>query len=175
MKNYPEEEGYCLNLGKCWYQASNYKKEFSLVLWCCSIYNCNVFVQKLTAFLKTLPKNVQRAWNIQQSARQGDSNANLSVVAETVKLHHKRSYGYKNMNRSQLTVTKYLTDGKTHAAFKSKLSWKLDHLKISLFEDELAKAQIEHKKPLIVGSFTLQYKKLRMLELYCTFSPKFVI
>ena len=38
-----------------------------------------------------------------------------------------------------------------------------------MYEVELAKAQIEHKEPIIVGFFILHYAKLRMLELYYTF------
>ena len=53
-----------------------------------------------------------------------------------------------------------------HAAINSKLFRKLDHMNNSLYEFELAKAQIEHKEPIIVGFFVLQYAKLRMLELY---------
>ena len=72
----------------------------------------------------------------------------------------------KNMDRSRHTVTKYLSDEKTHAAINSKLFKKLDHLNNSLYEIELAKSEIEHKEPIIVGFFILQYAKLRMLELY---------
>ena len=43
----------------------------------------------------------------------------------------------------------------------------------SLYEVELAKAQIEHKEPIIVGFFILQYAKLRMLELYYNFFSRF--
>ena len=42
-----------------------------------------------------------------------------------------------------------------------------------LYEIELAKAQIEHKEPIIVGFFILQYAKLRMLELYYNFYTRF--
>ena len=49
------------------------------------------------------------------------------------------------MDRSRHTVTKYLADKKTHAAINSKLFKKLDHVNNSLYEVELAKAQIEHK------------------------------
>ena len=35
----------------------------------------------------------------------------------------------------------------------------------SLYEVELAKAQLEHKERIIVGFFILQYAKMRMLEL----------
>ena len=43
----------------------------------------------------------------------------------------------------------------------------------SLFEVELAKAQIEHKEPIIVGFFILQYAKLGILELYYNFFTRF--
>ena len=87
--------------------------------------------------------------------RQGNENPNSSVVAET-KLLANSSYGYQIMDRSRHTVTKYLADEKTHAAINDKLFKKLDHVNISLYEDELAKAQIEHKEPIIVGFFILQ-------------------
>ena len=73
------------------------------------------------------------------------------------------------MGRSRHTVTKYLADKKTHTAINSKLFKKLDHVNNSLYEDELVKAQIEHKEPIFVGFFILQYAKLRMLELYYNF------
>ena len=80
-----------------------------------------------------------------------------------MKLLANSSDGYQIMDRSRHTVTKYLTDEKTHAAIYSKNFKKLDHVNNSLYEVELAKAQIEHKEPIIVGLFILQYAKLRML------------
>ena len=77
------------------------------------------------------------------------------------------------MDRSRHTVTKYLADEKTHAAFISKLFKKLDHVNNSLYKVELAKAQIEHKELIIVGFFILQYAKMRMLELYYNFFTRF--
>ena len=77
------------------------------------------------------------------------------------------------MDRSRHTVTKYLTDEKTHAANKSKLFKKLDHANKSLYEVERAKAQIEHKEPIIDGCSIPQYAKLRMLELYYKFFTRF--
>ena len=61
------------------------------------------------------------------------------------------------MDRSRHTVTKYLSDKKTHAAINSKLFKKLDHVNNSLYEVELAKAQFEHREPILVGFFILQY------------------
>ena len=77
------------------------------------------------------------------------------------------------MDRSQHTVTKYHTDEKTHAAINSKLFKKLGQVNNSLYEVEVAKAQIEHKEPTLVGFFILQYAKLRMLELYYNFFTGF--
>ena len=77
------------------------------------------------------------------------------------------------MDRSRHTVTKYLSDKKTHAAFNSKLFKKLNHVNNSLYEVELAKAQIEHNGPIIVGFVNVQYAKLRKLELYYNFFTKF--
>ena len=42
-----------------------------------------------------------------------------------------------------------------------------------MYEGELAKAEIEHKEPIIVGFFILHYAKLRMLELYYNFFTRF--
>ena len=97
--------------------------------------------------------------------RRSDENPNSSVVAEAMKLLANSSYGYQMMDRSRHTETKYLSDKKTHAANNSKLLKKIDHVKNSLYEVELAKAQIEHKELIIVGFFILQNAKLRMLEL----------
>ena len=103
--------------------------------------------------------------------KQGDKISNPSVVAETMKLLANSSYGYQIMDRSRHTVTKYLGDEKTHATINSNLFKRLDHVNNSLHEVELANAQFEHKQPIMVGFFMLQYAKFRMLVL----SPDSVI
>ena len=90
-----------------------------------------------------------------------------------MKLLANSSYGYQIMDRSRHTVTKYLTDEKTHAANNSELFKKLDHVNNSFYEVELARAQIEHEEPIIVGFFILQFAKLQMLELYYNFLTRF--
>ena len=104
---------------------------------------------------------------------QGDDNPNSSVVAKTMKLLANSSYGYQIMTKSRHTVPKYHTDEKTHAAINTILFKKLDHVNNSLYEVELAKAQIEQKEPIIVGLFILQYAKLRMLRQYYNFFTNF--
>ena len=95
---------------------------------------------------------------------EGDENPNSSVVAETMKLLANSSYGYQIMDRSRHTVTKFLSDEKTHGAINTKYFKNLDHINDHLYEVELAKTEIEHRGPIIVG-FILQYAKVRMLEL----------
>ena len=104
--------------------------------------------------------------------KQGDENPNSSVVEETMKLLANSSYGYQIMDRSRHTVTKHLSDEKTHA-INSKLFKKLDHVNNSLYEVEHAKSHIEQREPIIVGFFFLQYAKLRMLEPYYDFFTRF--
>ena len=73
------------------------------------------------------------------------------------------------MDRSRHTVTKYLSDEKTHSAINSRMLKRLNHITDQLYEVELVKSEIEHREPIIVGFFILQYAKLRMLELYYNF------
>ena len=130
---------------------------------------------KVYRFVEYTPKKCFNSF-VQSSVdarRQVDKTAKSSVVAETKKLLANSSYGFENMDRSRHTVKKYLTDEKTHAAIDSNLFKKLDHVNNSLYEVELAKARIEHKEPIIVGFFILQYAKIRMLELYHNFFTKF--
>ena len=77
------------------------------------------------------------------------------------------------MDRSRHTVTKYLTDEKTHSAINSKMLKRPNHITDPMYEVELVKSEIEHREPIIVGFFFLQYAKLRMLELHYKFFKKF--
>ena len=126
---------------------------------------------KIHQFVQYTPKKcfssfVQSAVN---ARRQGDENPNSSVVAETMKLSANGSYGYQIMDRSRHTVTKYLNDEKTHSGINNKLFKQLNFITDQLYEVELVKSEIEHREPIIVGFFILQYAKLRMLDLYYNF------
>ena len=105
--------------------------------------------------------------------RKGYENPLSGVVAETMKLLGNSSYGYEIMDRSRHTITKYLNDEKTHKAIKESFFKRLNTIEKNLYELELLKSTIEHREPIIVGFFILQYAKLRMLELYYNFFDKF--
>ena len=83
------------------------------------------------------------------------------------------SYGYQIMDRLKQTITKYLNDVTTRRAIKEPLFKRLKTFEEDLHEEELLKLTIEHREPIIVGFFILQYAKLRMLELYYSLFDKF--
>ena len=82
--------------------------------------------------------------------RKDDENPHSTVVAGTMKLLAKRSYGYQIMDRSGHTITKYLTDDKAPKAINSKFFKKFNHLNDNLYVIESVKADVEHKEPNIV-------------------------
>ena len=101
--------------------------------------------------------------------REGDENTLLEVVAETMKLLGNSSYRYQIMDRSRHTITKNLSDEKTYKAINGSLFKRLNTVEKDLHEVELLKSTIEHREPIIVGFFILQYAKLIMLKLYYNF------
>ena len=105
--------------------------------------------------------------------RQGDEKAISSVVGETMKLLANSSYGYQIMDHSRHIVKKYLTDAKNHSAIKSKIIKRLNHITDQLYQVELVKSEFEHREPIIVGFFILQYAKLRMVKLNYNLFKKF--
>ena len=77
------------------------------------------------------------------------------------------------MDRSRHSITKYFNDEKTHKAINEPQFKRPNTVENDLYEVELLKSTIEHRGPIIVGFFILQYAKLRMLELYYNFFDKF--
>ena len=128
-----------------------------LGLQCTKVYR---FVQYLPR--KCFNKLVQ---SVVDARREGDENPLSGVVAETMKLLGNSSYVNQIMDRSRHTITKYLNDEKTHKAIDESLFKRLNTVQKDLYKIELLKSTIEHKEPIIVGFFILQYAKLRMFEL----------
>ena len=175
MKDYAEKEGL-LSQPRKMLISSNFLENGTLItpllLFCLDL---GLLCKKIYRFVEYTPvkcfyKFVQTAVD---ARRKRDENPNSSVVAETMKLLANSSYGYQIMDRSRHTVTKYLSDEKTHGAINTKFFKRSDHINDQLYEVELAKAEIEHREPIIVGFFILQYAKLRMLELYYNFFGRF--
>ena len=170
----PKKEDYCLNLENCWHPASHSK-------W--NTYYFSPVV--LSTIGSSSHKNAPFWWVHSKEKPQqvcAVSNGRRKAKWRKSKLKCRR----RNNEASSLQLLR-LPDHrpepthcnevpywqKTHTAINSKLFKKLDHVNNSLHEFELAKAHIEQNEPIIVGFFILQYGKLRMLELYCIFFPKF--
>ena len=136
-----------------------------------SLLRLGTIIQKIYRFVEYIP--VKSFNNLVQSAfnarRKGDENPNSSVVAETMKLFANRPHGYQILDRSRHTVTKYFSYENLYGATNTKFFKRLDHINDQLYEVELAKAEIEHREPIIVGFFILQYAKHRILELCYNF------
>ena len=117
---------------------------------------------KVQRFVEYTPKKCFNSFveSAVEAKCQSDENPNSSVVRETMKLLVNGSFGYQIMDRSQHTVTKYLSDKTTAAAEYRKPFKKADHMDNSLYEVELADALIEHQEPIIVGFFTFQCPNL---------------
>ena len=76
------------------------------------------------------------------------------------------------MDRSRHTRTKYVIGSCVNTLVNDKMFRKFNELPNELYEVELGKSIVEHKEPIIVGFFILQYAKLVMLELvYIFFVP----
>ena len=80
--------------------------------------------------VKCFNKFVQSAVD---ARREGDENPNSSVVTETMKLLANNSYGYQIIDPSRHTVTKHLSNEKTHGAIDTKLFKRLDYINDQFF------------------------------------------
>ena len=158
MKNYAEEERFLSRHQKMLISSFTLQNGTLITPLLLFFLQLGLVCTKIHHFVEYTPRKCFNSFaqSAVDARRQGDENPNSSVVAEAMKLLANSSYAYQIKDRSQHTVMKYIVDEKAHAAINSKLFKKLDHLNNSLYEIELAKAQIEHKEPIIVGFLILQ-------------------
>ena len=145
MKNYAEEERLFSQPPKMLISSFTLQNGTFITPLLLFYLQLGLVCTKVRRFVEYTPKNcfdsfVQSAVD---ARRQGDENPNSGVVAETKKFLANSSHGYQVIYRSRHTVTKYLTDEKTHAALNSKMFKKLHHVNNSLYEVELSKAENE--------------------------------
>ena len=93
--------------------------------------------------------------SVVDARRVGDENPLSGVVAETLKLLGKTSYGYLIMDRSIHSITKYLNVKKTHTAINKQKFKRLNTVEKDLLEVELLKSTIEQREHITVGFFIL--------------------
>ena len=142
MKKYAEEEGIMSQPRNRLISSFTLQNGTLITLLLLFYLQLGLVVTKIYRFVEYTPKKCFNSFvqSAVDARRKGDENPNSSVVAETMKLLAKSSYGYQIIDRSRHTVTKYLADEKTAAAINSKLFKKLDDVNNSLYENELTKA-----------------------------------
>ena len=130
MKTYAEEDGILAQPRKVLISSSTLQNGNLTTPLLLFYLQLRLFVTKIHRSVEYTPKKcfnsfVQAAMD---ERREGDKNPNSNVVAERLKLLANSFYGYQIIDRSRHTVTKYLSDEKTHAAINSKLFKRVDHM-----------------------------------------------
>ena len=75
------------------------------------------------------------------------------------------------MDRSRHTNTKYVKGSQVDKFINNRFFKTMNELPEQIYEVQMSKTRIEHKEPIIVGFFILQYAKLTMLQLKYNFFP----
>ena len=117
---------------------------------------------KIYRFIEYTPQKCFNGFlqSVVDARREGDGNPDSGIVAETMKLLGNSSYGYQIMDQSRHIETLYLNDEKTHKAINNRLFRRLNNVSTDIYEVELVKSTAEHREPIIVGFFILQYATL---------------
>ena len=79
------------------------------------------------------------------------------------------------MDRSRHRVTNFLSEERTHGAITKKMFKRLGYINDQLYEVALVKLESQHKEPIIVGFFILQYAKFRILDRYYNLGTSFAM
>ena len=107
------------------------------------------------------------------AGRKGDEKPSSSVVAETMKLLAVSFSGYQIMDRSGHTVTKHLSDEKTHACSNSKQFKKLDQ--VNNMKLNSPKHRLSTKSQSMSGSSFFITQNCERWRFTRTSSPYFVV
>ena len=136
MKDYAEKEGL-LSRPRKMLISSYFLENGTLITLLLLFYlDLGLVCKKIYRFVEYTPVKCLNKFvhSAVDARREGDENPNSSVVAETMKLLANSSYGYQIMDRSRHTVTKKLSDEKTHGAINTKFFKRLDHINDQLYE-----------------------------------------
>ena len=171
MKDYAEKEGLLYQPREMLISSFSLENGTLITPLLLFYLDLGLICKKIYRFVEFIP--VKWFKNFVQSAanalREGGENPKSSFVAETINLLANSSYGYQVKDSSRHTVTKYLNDEKTYGAINTNFFKRLDHINDQLYELKLAKSEFEHKEPILLGFFILQYAKLRKLSFTTTF------
>ena len=107
--------------------------------------------------------------SVSAARRNGDSDPDKAIIADTMKLLGNSAYGKTVTNVDRHRDIKYSTEVGTSALVNNKRFRQLDVVAEDAYEVTSSKARVTYDLPHHIGFFVYQYAKLRMLEFYYDF------
>ena len=107
--------------------------------------------------------------SVSTARRNGDSDPDKAIIADTMKLLGNSAYGKTVTNVDRHRDIKYSTEVGTSALVNNKRFRQLDVVAEDAYEVTSSKARVTYDLPHHIGFFVYQYAKLRMLEFYYDF------
>ena len=107
--------------------------------------------------------------SVSTARRNGDSDPDKAIIADTMKLLGNSAYGKTVTNVDRHRDIKYSTEVGTSALVNNKRFRQLDVVAEDAYEVTSSKARVTYDLPHHIGFFGYQYVKLRMLEFYYDF------
>ena len=107
--------------------------------------------------------------SVSTARRNGDSDPDKAIIADTMKLLGNSAYGKTVTNVDRHRKVKYCTEVGTSSHINNKRFRQLDVVAEDAYEVTSNKARVTYDLPHHIGFFVYQYAKLRMLEFYYDF------
>ena len=107
--------------------------------------------------------------SVSTARRNGDSDPDKAIIADTMKLLGNSAYGKTVTNVDRHRNVKYCTEVGTSACINNKRFRQLDVVTDDAYEITSSKARVIYDLPHHIGFFVYQYAKLRMLQFYYDF------
>ena len=107
--------------------------------------------------------------SVSTARRNGDSDPEKAIIADTMKLLGNSAYGKTVTNVGRHRNVKYCTEVGTSACVNNKRFRQLDVVTDDAYEITSSKARVIYDLPHHTGFFVYQYAKLRMLQFYYDF------
>ena len=107
--------------------------------------------------------------SVSTARRNGDSDPDKAIIADTMKLLGNSAYGKTVTNVDRHRNVKYCTEVGTSSHINNKRFRQLDVVAEDAYEVTSNKARVTYDLPHHIGFFVYQYAKLRMREFYYDF------
>ena len=111
--------------------------------------------------------------SVSTARRNGDSDPEKAIIADTIKLLGNSAYGKTVTNVDRHRNVKYCTEVGTSACVNNKRFRQLDVVTDDAYEITSSKARVIYDLPHHIGLFVYQYAKLRMLQFYYDFVDRY--